>query len=218
MNLRRTMKGVSMSSGYEQIYESLIPKLSKCDFSEIAERLGLSLQPDGTLSVNFLGREYEISSHGVNPTDGKPVNVNNRSVLAYYTLSKGVGEPAFSYVPISYHAGTGIIFSTNIKWMTDPLGKIFSGNYITFSETMCRLGGVFNGKLKSGGYSWLLKALPKIPLQIIYYDGDDEFPCEVQILFDKNASLFMEFECLAFLEGCLVKAMIMIAQTRDFTS
>lgn len=204
-----------MSSGYEQIYESLIPKLSKGDFLEVAERLGLSLQPDGALSVNFLGREYEISSRGINPTDGKPVNVNTRSVLAYYTLSKGSGEPAFSYVPISYLAGTGIIFSTNIKWMTDPLGKTFGGNYVTFSETMCRLGGVFNGKLKSGGYSWLLRALPKILLQIVYYDGGDEFPCEVQILFDKNASRFMEFECLAFLEGCLVRAMIMTVQTGD---
>lgn len=211
-----------MSSGYEQIYESLIPKLSKCDFLEVAERLGLSLQPDGSLSVNFLGREYEISSRGVNPTDGKPVNVNNRSVLAYYTLSKGVGEPVFSYVPISHLVGAELIFITNIKWMTDPLGRTFSGTYVTFSETyvtfsetMRRLGGFFNGKLKSGGYSWLLKALPKIPLQIVYYDGDDEFPCEVQILFDKNASRFMEFECLAFLEGCLVRAMIMTAQTGD---
>ena len=204
-----------MSSGYEQIYESLIPKLSECDLLEVAERLGLSPQPDGGASVNFLGREYEISSRGVNPTDGKPVNVNNRSVLAYYTLSKGVGEPAFSYVPISNLASTGIIFSTNIKWMTDPLGKTFSGGYVTFSETMCKLGGVFNDKSKSGGYSWLLKVLPKILLQIVYYDGDDEFPCEVQILFDKNASRFMEFECLAFLEGCLVRAMIMTAKTGD---
>ena len=204
-----------MSSGYDQIYESLVPKLSKCDFLEVGERLGLSLQPEGALSVNFLGRAYEISSHGVNPTDGKPVNVNNRSVLAYYTLSKGVGEPAFSYVPITYFAGAGITFNTNIKWMTDPLGKTFNGNYVTFSETMCKLGGVFDGKLKSGGYSWLMKALPKILLQIIYNEGDDEFPCEVQILFDKNASRFMEFECLAFLEGCLVRTMIMTAQTGD---
>jgi len=27
-----------MSSGYEQIYESLIPKLGECDFLEIADR------------------------------------------------------------------------------------------------------------------------------------------------------------------------------------
>ena len=202
-----------MRSGYDQIYESLIPKLNKCDFLEAAERLGLSLLPGGALSVNFLGREYEISSRGVNPTDGKPVNVNNRSVLAYYTLSEGAGELAFSYVPISHLASAGTIFSTDIKWMTDPLGKTFNGDYKTFSTTMCRLGGAFNGRLKSGGYTWLLKALPKISLQIIYYEGDEEFPCEVQVLFDKNSARFMEFECLAFLEGCLVRAMIMTAQT-----
>jgi len=204
-----------MSSGYEQIYESLIPKLSQCDFKEVAKRLGLSLQPNGTLSVNFLGREYEISSKGVNPTDGRPVNINNRNVLVYYTLSKGTGEPAFSYVPISYLAGTGMIFNSNLKWMTDPLGKMFSGNYAAFNETMCRLGASFNGKLRSYGYSWILNVLPKIPVQIVYYEEDDEFPCDVQILFDKNASRFMEFECLAFLEGCLVQAIIMTAQTGD---
>jgi len=204
-----------MSNGYEQIYESLIPRLSACDLLEAAERLGLSLKPDGALSVNFLGREYEISSRGVNPVDGKPVNVNNRSVLAYYALSQGAGEPAFSYVPISGLVGSGITFSGNIKWMTDPLGKTFSGDYATFSDTMRSLGGVFNERLQSGGYSWLLQALPKIPLQIVYYEGDDEFPCEVQIMFDQNASRFMEFECLAFLKGCLVRAMIMTAQTGD---
>jgi len=205
-----------MISGYEQIYESLIPRLSTCDFSEGAKRLGMSLHPNGTLSVGFLGREYEISARGVNSMDGKPVHVNNRSVLAYYALSRGAGEPACSYVPISHLAGT-IIFGTNIKWMTDPLGKAFSGEYAAFGKTLRRLGAVFDGKLKSGGYSWILKALPKIIPQVVYYDQDDEFPCEVQILFDANASRFMEFECLAFLEGCLVRAMIMTAQTGDAT-
>ena len=88
----------------------------------------MSPQPDGTLSVNFLGREYEISARGVNSKDGKPVHFNNRSVLAYYALSRGAGEPAFSYVPISHLAGK-IVVSANIKWMTDPLGKKFSDNY-----------------------------------------------------------------------------------------
>lgn len=204
-----------MNSGYEQIYESLVPKLRDCDFLEASARLGLTLQPDGVLSTSFLGREYEINFCGVNPKDRKPVDVNTRSILAYYTLSKGNCEPAFSYVPIHYFAAPGLVFGSNIQWMTDQLGKKFGGNYATFSETLRRLGGVFNGKQESGGYSWFLKALPKIPLQILYYDEDEEFPCEVQILFDKNASRFMEFECLAFLEGCLVRAMIMTTQTKD---
>lgn len=202
-----------MNSGYEQIYEGLIPKLRECNLSDAAQRLGLPLRPDGSISVSFLGRDYIISSHGVNPADGKTVDVNNRSVLAYYILSKGIGEPAFSYVPFSHLANTGIAFNSNISWMTDPLGERFSGDYSTFSETMTKLGGIFSGNLKSSGYSWILKILPKIPLNILYYEKDDEFPCEVKIMFDKHASRFMEFECLAFLKGCLVRAIIMTAQT-----
>ncbi|MDR3598942.1 MAG: hypothetical protein P4L49_00400 [Desulfosporosinus sp.] len=46
-------------------------------------------------------------------------------------------------MPISNLAGPGIIFSsTNIKWMTAPLGKIFSGDYAAFSQTMGKLGGI----------------------------------------------------------------------------
>ena len=122
--------------GYEKIYKNLIPRLSICNFSDVAERLGMSLQPDGTLSVGFLGREYEISARGVNSTDGKPVHVNNRSVLAYYTLSRGAGEPAFSFVPISHFASTCRILSTNIQWMTDPLG-----NVINFAPPSAKIGG-----------------------------------------------------------------------------
>jgi hypothetical protein len=120
-------------------------------------------------------------------------------------------------VPLSYLAGTGVIFNSDIKWMTAPLGKTFGGNYAKFSGTMCKLGGFFHGRQNSDGYAWLLKVLPKIPLQIVYYDEDEEFPCEVRILFDKNAALFMEFECLAFLQGCLVRAMIMTAKTGETT-
>jgi hypothetical protein len=204
-----------LTSGYEEIYESLVPRLAERDYSEVAARLGLTLKPDGALSVNFLGREYKISSSGVNPVDGKPVNINNRSVVAYYALSRGLGEPALSYVPLSYFAGTVRSFSTNLNWMNDPLGKTFNGDYERFSETMCRLGGISDGKRDSGGCSWFLEVLPKIPVRITYYDADDEFPCEVQIMFDKNASRFLDFECLAFLEGCLVRAMIMTARTGD---
>jgi hypothetical protein len=80
------------------------------------------------------------------------------------------------YVPITYFAGT-VLTTTDIKWMTNPLGKAFNNNYEIFSETMCKLGGIFCDKKKSGCYTWFLKVLPKIPLQIVYYDADDEFPC-----------------------------------------
>jgi hypothetical protein len=174
----------------------------------------LTVENDGSLSIVFLGRSYRIDANGVTPTDGQPVHANILSVLAYYILSKGTGDPAFYYVPISYHTGTdGLVFSSNIKWMTDPLGREFNKKYDAFSKTMRQLGAYTEGSLQSETHYWFLTLLPKIPVQIIYHEADDEFPCDIQILFDRQASQFLEFECLAFLQGCLVKAISMTART-----
>src|SRR5271169_5936611 len=96
-----------MSNGYEQIYRGLLPQLAQCDFAESASRLGLELLANGDVRVDFCGREYRINSAGVNPADGQPADVNSRSVVAYYILSTGRGEPEQSYVPLS--RTTGII-------------------------------------------------------------------------------------------------------------
>jgi hypothetical protein len=39
--------------------------------------------------------------------------------------------------------------------------------------------------------------LTHIPLQLIFYDRDDEFPARATLLFDSNATNLIEFEVLA---------------------
>ena len=87
-----------MKGGYDSIYLGLIAKLSECDFHESSGRLGLRYI-DGSVQVSFLKREYRITLNGVEPLDGQPVNVNNRSVLLYYLMSKGQGDPENSFIP-----------------------------------------------------------------------------------------------------------------------
>ena len=49
--------------------------------------------------------------------------------------------------------------------------------------------------------------------QIVFYEADDDFPVDIQIMLDKTALQFMEFECLAFMVGCFVRAFIKTAKT-----
>ncbi len=86
-----------MRGGYDSIYLRLIAELSGCDIQEAAHRLGLEYV-DGGIHVRFLAREYRLALDGVEPLDRHPVNVNTRSVLLYYLLSKGQGDPEGSYV------------------------------------------------------------------------------------------------------------------------
>ena len=101
-----------MQGGYESIYLGLITKLSECDFHESAERLGLEYV-DGAVQISFLKREYRITLDGVEPLDEQPVNVNNLSVLLYYLLSKGQGDPENSFISFESIPRMISVFSDN---------------------------------------------------------------------------------------------------------
>jgi hypothetical protein len=197
-----------MGSGYEQIYLGLKPRLSECDLAKSARRLGLKVLPSGEVAVEFCGREYLITREGVNPADGQPVDVNYRSVLAYYILSKGSGEPEHSFVPLRSLSGMIDGQNTHDKGLLlKPLLREFADDYDGFQRAARKLGGVLEGISADGGHCWSFQVLPKIPVRLVFYEADDEFPADVQIFFDRGARRFLEFECLAFLTGCFIKAL-----------
>jgi hypothetical protein len=200
-------KADSMTSGYEQIYLDLLPALQSCDLRESAGRLGLSYA-GGRIRISFFGREYIITNDGAEPMDGRPVNVNSRSVLLHYVMSRASVEPEYSFVPLSRLAGVldghhpitdGIMNASLVRCFGNDLSKL--------KAAINAIDGVYEGTSNSGGHTWLLHPLPKIPVRIIFYEADEEFPPEIQIMPDKTAPRIMDFECLAFFCGCMVNAL-----------
>lgn len=202
-----------MNGAYDSIYYGLVSKLSKLDFTESADRLGLH-HIDGGIQVCFLKREYRISSNGVEPVDGLPVHVNNRSVLLYYILSKGEGDPQNNYVRFESIPRMISGLPVQSRLMNAPLERYFGNDYVKFTEAAIKLGGT-QGESSSGKHLWRFDILQKIPLQLVFYEADEDFPAEIQIMLDTTAIQFLEFECLAFLMGCLVRALIKTAQSGD---
>jgi hypothetical protein len=199
-----------MTSGYDSIYLGLIPRLAVCDFRESAERLGLDYA-NGAVFVHFLQRDYQITPEGVEPLDGKPVHVNNRSVLLYYFLSKGQGDPGDEFVLFESLPRMVSGLNTQTRLLNSPLEQYFGNDYLKFGAAAAKLGGHAE-ESQAGKHIWKFRVLPKIPLEVVYYEADDEFPVDIQIKLDKTALGFLEFECLAFMVGCFVHALIKSAQ------
>ncbi len=197
-----------MISGYDKIYLDLLPRLRECDLAESAQRLGPFVLANGTVQVRFCGREYCISSDGVAPVDGLSVDVNYRSVLAYYMLSEGRGEPEGVFVPLAKL--TGMIAGQNNHsqgLFVRPLIEAFGDDYEKFQAAARQLDGVPDGALPDGGQCWRFAVLPKIPVRLVYYPADEEFTPDIQLWFDRSAPRFLAFERLAFLSGCFTKAL-----------
>lgn len=175
-----------MKGGYDSIYLGLITKLAECDFQESADRLGLDYV-DGGVQVCFLKREYRITLDGVELLDGRPVIVNNRSVLLYYLLSKGQGDPENSYIPFESIPRMISGLHVQSRLMNTPLERRFGNGYVKFSEAAVKLGGI-EEESQVGKHRWRFDVLPRIPLKIVFYEADDEFPVNIQIMLDKTAS------------------------------
>lgn len=195
-----------MLTGYEQIYKNLLPQLLSCDLKEAAERLGLNYCLEGTIELTFLGRQYKITKHGVELLDESQADYLIFCVLLYYTFSRGSGEPKYSFAPLFRLSGLHEGQNTHTKSLTNKqLTNAFGADYEAFKKAAVNVGGKLSDEKNSQCHSWIFTLFPKIVAKIDFYEADEEFPAEVQLFLDEITTRFMDFECIAFLAGCLVK-------------
>ena len=202
-----------MRGGYDSIYVGLVARLRERDLREAAERLGLDYA-EGSVRLGFLSRDYRITSAGVQCEDGQAADINTRSVLLYYLLSEGRGDPEGSYVLFEAIPRMVGALGAQSRLMNTPLERHFAQSYEKFSQAATRLGGI-EGESRAGTHVWKFSVLPKIPVKLVFHEADDEFPVGVHIMLDRTAIQFLEFECLAFMVGCLVDALIETARHDD---
>jgi hypothetical protein len=203
-------------NGYEHTYDVMAPELLRCDFQKVAPQVGLAVDPDGTVHVDFLLRHYIIDHDGVHDAGGiGHGDVNRRTVLIYYMITGGHENPLGEY-HLLHNFSSGVFSGNNsdVDWMTSPLTRTYGGRQELFEQAMEILGAHSIPAKAAADGTWAYQLLPKMPVEIYYYCEDDEFPCKVEIKFDKTALSFVPFETLAVLNGCLIKEIHAIGEER----
>jgi hypothetical protein len=200
-------------SGYEKNYRRLAPGLKGHDFAGCAGRLGLKPVPEG-LEAEYLGRTYRLTEDGVFPVDGADSDPNHRSALIHYALSPGSGDPSEEFLTLFQLPG---VFRSSKQPGSDFLNaaieKAFgAGGDALFAKAAERLGGEFLGDHPSGGRLWLFKVLPRIHMQVVFCEADDEYPVDARVLIDSHATEYVGFEVLAFMQGALGDTLAKIGQ------
>ncbi|MDR0383679.1 MAG: DUF3786 domain-containing protein [Spirochaetaceae bacterium] len=208
-----------MKKGYEQTYEWVIKLLQDCDFEESSKRLGLALVSDDKIAVNFLGRKHIVAKDGIelaeNPIGwsykAKENEYNLKSVLGYYVLSEADAEPLNDFCPFA-HFSSGIFDKHGDDYANSPLTKAYGNDYGKFRDAAEKLGMEFEKEKSPGQYVWRYCLLPRIPVKLVYYEGDDEYPSKIQTLYDKTAIRYYKFEPLAVLHGCFTGGLAAIGE------
>lgn len=188
----------------EYYYNNQMDALKGADLAAQAPAMGLAVDAEGRVPVKFFERDYLVTNSGVEAVGGHPTTMDHKSVIAHYLMSKGSGELTGEYVPIGRLTGMVQTGANPSGDLTQPLTERFGDKYEAFTEAARQIGGRHEGRSPSGGEAWLFQPLPKLPIQVVFFEADDEFPAEVKVMFDLSATKFVSYECLELMEIVLV--------------
>jgi len=142
---------------------------------------------------------------GIYTDTGENVNTFDMTMLAYYfDVSDGApitGEwIAFNQIP------GGLFYAQAFQgYSGNELTKVFGNDSDRFMEANEKLGGrrEFFGNL---AYSYQI--LPRVPIMVVCWLGDEDFPPSYRMLFDANAHHHLVTDAYAILGSNLTRKLI----------
>ena len=186
---------------YQQAFELACVRIRKMDLEESAKRAGADYQSGGNgekIIVHFFSEPYYIQFPQIefsSPTK-KTVSLVARILLLHY-LMKADGSPLTGkWVGYKDIPGGLLYASVFARRVTEPLARKFGRSAKKFKEIGIKLGG---DQGDFGDASFVLKVFPFIPFQYVLWEGDEEFPPTVQLLFDASIDHYLSLEDIVVL-------------------
>jgi len=178
----------------------------------LAERTGASYQAIGP------GRgEFRLSLVGV------PTIITFPDFRIYDTADSEL--PPFFQAMLMYYFDSPNALSVTGKWISfgdlpdgrvyqsafqdntgNLLVKTFGLNIASLQKACENLAGVALSGYGDAAYA--IQALPRIPIMINYWQGDEDFPSTCKLLFDETVSHFLPTEACAILGGMLARKVV----------
>ena len=185
------------SSVFDETYNKYLAQIAELDFKKIADQLGAEMAGD-ELIIPFFGKSHRISPAGITEPSGSRPNFSVCVILFKYLLLCPDHDPVENeWLSFKDFKDSAPFSGAFVNYTEAPLAKYFSG-HLKDLEAACR--GI-HGHPPAATFSYDLcmqfKALPKIPVLLLFNDADDEFAAQCMVLFERRAENYLDMECLA---------------------
>lgn len=187
--------------------------LSGVSLEEIAGRSGYALIENNRLKIPFLNRIYIVSWPGfefADEADGKKdVPLQEQVLILHYLAAKGENRLSGRWISFREIPGAAFYYSAFVKRAVDPLKKTFGKE----TGLLVKAAEKLNGKaIDAGNAGFEFCLFPRVSLQLILWEGDEEFAPEANILFYDTIGDIFSPEDAAWLSGMLVYRLAALAR------
>ncbi len=183
-------------------------------------RLGLFYAretPEGglRLAIPSFGREIEVAMPEGHVKVPEDIDSFSLRVLAlrYVKLSCGAEETG-EWVAYRDLPGGKFYAATLVPTVEQPLARVFGYRTGALTAAAAPLAGE---RADYGDESFVFRAFPRVPLLVVLHRGDEEFPADCRVLFDRCCSRYLNTDDLKILATQLAAYLLKAAGAEEET-
>lgn len=129
------------------------------------------------------------------------------TVMTIYDLlcyHRGETAPALfhTWCTVGSFVVTGV---TNTGTFTKKYAAQFDGHTEELKAACAKLGGTLETRMAGADVTCRIPVTPFFPVLLQFWEGDDEFPPKLMLMWDRNTDSFLHFETTFYLQGDLLE-------------
>ncbi len=192
--------------------EGLWQQLLKLDGQETAQRANCRYSSDSNrYTITLLNKEYTVElseQRVVLEEDSSQAGFGEELCILAYLINSRDLPIAGKLAPAESLPEGQFFFRGPHKLPTEKLEEVFGQCPQRLFEIA---GGLRADRREFGDASIQLYVLPRVPLTVVVWRGDDEFAARASILFDQTAADQMPLDALGMAANLAVKALVQAA-------
>jgi hypothetical protein len=192
---------LSKQKNYQQSFDLACASIKGMPLEERAGKAGADYQKEKEgekITLHFLSEPYHILFPQIEfySPSIKTVSLVTRILLLHYLIRADGNPLTGEWVAYKDIPGGLLYAGVFARRVTEPLQRKFGKAAKLFKETGLKSGGE---PVEVGDASFILHAFPCVPLQYILWEGDEEFPPSVQLLFEASVDHYLSLEDIVVL-------------------
>ena len=105
--------------------------------------------------------------------------------------------------------GTFIVTGvSNTGTFTGKYAAAFDGRLEELKAACIHLGGTLQKRMAGADVTCVIPVTPFFPVLLQFWEGDDEFPPKLMLLWDRNSMEFLHFETTFYLQGDIAQRLL----------
>ncbi|MGD0230423.1 MAG: DUF3786 domain-containing protein [Syntrophorhabdales bacterium] len=181
---------------YRKTLDIAASRLLDLPLEERAAKAGVAITHEGDVSrvsVPFFDETIDITIPGLTfkNTRGTNITLTARIIILHYIIHASGSPVGTELVPYEDIPGCRPYLPVFERRVTRPLIGAFGYARDAFVAAGKTLGG---REEEYGSGSFTLRAFPRLPVTFILWEGEEDFPPSIKVLFDRSIHTYLPLE------------------------